>query len=143
MPRNPPYVPARDNREITLPEPHVMQTAADMAANMRGAAFFAAKMQPAYYSTPTFRGSIGQYEVNDDWEQPWTPLSIMLVNPWTFPIYVAATGDPIANGLPFPPQTSLRVPLPGMLGSLVLAVNESDLTTNDAIVHLFRYATPD
>ena len=142
MPRNPSYVPARNDREITLPQPHEMQVAADLAANMHGAAYFAAAMTPPDYQQIIFRGSESLYEVQSDWNGVWTPLSIMLINPWTFPIYVAANGDAIANGIPFPPETSLRVPLMGQLGSFVLAVKPTDLAANDAIVHLFRYATP-
>lgn len=135
------YTPP-DLSELTLPQPEEFAGSAELAANMHGAAFFRAEMTPPDYSMVIFKGSQGLYEVQDDWTGIWAPLSIMLINPWSFPIYVAATGDPIGNGIPFPPETSLRVPLAGQQGSFVLGVNESDLTDNDAIVHLFRYATP-
>lgn len=142
MARGTTYVPDRDARPITLPQPQTSQAAA-MAASLNAAAYYAAQMTQPDHQLIIFRGSQGLYEVEDDWTGIWTPMSIQLVNPWSFPVYVAAAGaDPIATGIPFPPQTSLRVPLTGQQGSLVLAVQESDLTNNDAIVHLFRYATP-
>ena len=144
MSRSTRYVPANDQQEITLPQPQEMLTAAQTASGVYGANFFKAKMTLPGYELIIFRGSQGQYEVESDWNGIWTPMSIMLINPWSFPIYVAAASDdPLSTGIPFPPETSLRVPLAGQRGSLILAVQEADLAGNDAIVHLFRYATPD
>ena len=136
------YVPA-ELPELTLPRPEEMAQAAQIAGGVHGARFFRAQMTQPAYSQIIFRGSQGQYEVDDQWTGIWTPMSIKLVNPYAFPIYVAANGDPTGNGFPFPPEATLRVPFAGQGGSFVLAVNESDLTDNDAIVHLFRYATPE
>lgn len=142
MPRDLSYVPARGDRPITLPQP-AESAAAALGTAAAAAAYFAAEMTQPAYSLIIFRGSQSQYEVEDDWNGIFTPMSIQLINPWSFPVYIAPAGaDPLSTGIPFPPQTSLRVPMAGQQGSFTLAVNESDLTDNDAIVHLFRYATP-
>jgi hypothetical protein len=82
---------------------------------------------------------------NYPWSQSWTPMSLQLVNPNNFPVYVAPSGpDPVANGVAFPPLTALRIPLSAASG-VTVGLNSADvnLTLFQYLVHLFFYPTAD
>jgi hypothetical protein len=82
---------------------------------------------------------------NYPWSQAWTPMSLQLVNPNDFPVYVAPSGpDPVGNGVAFPPLTGMRIPLSATAGVTVgLNATDVNLTLFQYLVHLFFYPTAD
>lgn len=87
-------------------------------------------------------------QVEDVWTGSWRPMSIILQNPASFPIYITDNGPAtLASGAtPIPPgwaSPPVRLPLAGFNGNFTIGVDPDDLAslTDTLLVYLYRFPT--
>lgn len=121
----------------------VLHQGLEVAHNAAAASYFQSKLIQPVWKQIIFTETTGP-TVDFQWAQPWTPQSVLVVNPNQIPIWVATAGsNPVDTGVAYPPATSLRIPIGGARG-YVVGINPSEnLVSTQYLVHLFCYPTAD